>query len=118
MEVLKKLHVGLLEALNIANLQMGLIYTMRKETVYWRPISQSADGYPFCEFTDGSGQSADGSELQKGWNIYMYILPVPCPLKLLCYCVHSIYTVPLPSSMYFLSLQCVVETEHFLLNFK
>ena len=21
----------------------------------------------------------------------MYILPVPCPLKLLCYCVHSIY---------------------------
>ena len=27
-----------------------------------------ADGYPLCEFTDGSGQSADGSDLQKGWN--------------------------------------------------
>ena len=117
MEVLKKLHVDLLEVFNIANLQMGKVYTMLKETVYW-PISQSADGYPFCEFTDGSDQSAEGSELQKGWNIYMYILPVPCPLKLLCYCVHSLYTVLLPSSMYFLSLQCVVETDQSLLNFK
>ena len=40
----------------------GQIYTTFEETVYW----------PICRLSaDWSGQSADESDLQKGWNIYM-----------------------------------------------
>ena len=52
----------MLEDLNFANLQMGQIYTMLEDCVLanLQIDSQNPDGYPFCEFTDVSGQCADG----------------------------------------------------------
>ena len=40
-------------------------------------FGQSADGYPFYEFTDGSGKSADGSDLGRfgTYTVYVFIPP-------------------------------------------
>ena len=89
MEVLKKLHVGqsglfkpslyvLLSShkSNNSTIKMIFKYAGRFKHCQFADgqiiqclkklcIGQSADGYLFCEFTHGSGQSADGSDLQK-----------------------------------------------------
>ena len=63
--------------------------------------------YPFCEFTDGSGQSAHGSDFQKGWNIYVYVTGF-AKTGLIAGIRNYSYS-PFSSSKYFLSIYFLVQ---------